>query len=69
MFNAGPRICLGKPLALMNMKLAMSILLTSNFQFEDKVGHSGEYLWTLVKSMKNGFEVNITKKDLQQSSQ
>lgn len=60
-FNAGPRMCIGKPLALMNMKLAMSILLTSNFKFEDKAGHTGEYSWALVESMKGGFEVNVTK--------
>ena len=59
-FHAGPRTCLGKPLALMNMKLAMSILLTSKFKITDRVGHSGDYLWTLMESMKDGFEVNIT---------
>ncbi|KAL9185567.1 hypothetical protein ACHAXT_003344 [Thalassiosira profunda] len=61
-FNAGPRMCLGKPLALMNMKLGMAILLTSKFQFEDHIGHSGEYLWTLVESMKGGFRVNVRRK-------
>ena len=60
-FNAGPRACLGKPLALMNMKLAMAILLTSEFKIVDRIGHSGEYLWTLVESMKDGFEVNVSK--------
>lgn len=54
MFNAAQRICLGRPLALMNMKLAMSILLSSKFDLTDKRGHSGEYLWTLVQSMKDG---------------
>ena len=58
-FHAGPRMCLGKPLALMNMKLAMSMMLTSEFKIVDRIGHSGEYLWTLVESMKDGFEVNI----------
>lgn len=63
-FNAGPRMCLGKPLALMNMKLAMAILLTSEFEIVDRIGHSGEYLWTLVESMKDGFEVNVSKASL-----
>lgn len=58
-FHAGPRTCLGKPLALMNMKLAMSIMLTSEFKIMDRIGHTGEYLWTLVESMKDGFEVQI----------
>ncbi len=58
-FNAGPRMCLGKPLALMNMKLTMSILLTSKFKIVDRMGHSGEYTWSLVEAMKDGFEVNV----------
>lgn len=61
-FNAGPRMCLGKPLALMNMKLAMSILLTSQFRFKDEMGHGGEYKWTLVEAMKGGFPLNISRK-------
>lgn len=61
-FHAGPRMCLGRPLALMNMKLAMSILVTS-FKFHDQSMHSGEYTWTLVESMKGGFEVRVEKKN------
>lgn len=61
-FNAGPRTCLGRPLALMDMKLVMSILLTSDFEFIDHKGHTGEYLWTLVESIKGGFEVAVTKR-------
>lgn len=61
-FNAGPRLCLGRPLALMNMKLAMSMLLTSGFTFEDRAGHSGEYFVTLVQCMKGGFPIYVTKR-------
>jgi cytochrome P450 len=61
MFNAGPRMCLGRPLALMNMKLAMSILLPL-FDFVDINGHSGEYQWNLVEAMKGGFEVQVSEK-------
>lgn len=61
-FNAGPRTCLGRPLATMNMKLVMSILLTSDFEIIDEIGHNGRYLWTLVESMKGGFEVTISRK-------
>jgi len=61
MFNAGPRMCLGRSLALMNMKLAMSILLPL-FEFQDKLGHDGEYKWTLVESMKGGFPVHVTER-------
>jgi cytochrome P450 len=61
MFNAGPRMCLGRPLALMNMKLAMSILLPL-FDFVDVIGHSGEYKWNLVEAMKEGFEIQVSEK-------
>ena len=61
-FNAGPRTCLGRPLAIMNMKLVMSILLTSDFEIIDEIGHNGRYLWTLVESMEGGFEVTIRRK-------
>jgi hypothetical protein len=47
----------------MNMKLVMSILLTSDFEIIDEIGHNGRYLWTLVESMKGGFEVTIRKKN------
>ena len=60
-FSAGPRMCLGRPMAIMNMKLAMSVLLTSGFNFEDRNGHSGLYKWSLVQSMKDGFPVVITR--------
>jgi len=61
-FNAGPRLCLGKPLALMNMKLAMAVLLPK-FKFEDEVGHSGDYEWSLVQKMKDGFVVSVNCRD------
>lgn len=60
MFNAGPRMCLGRSLALMNMKLTMAILLTSNLQFDDNDVHSGDYTWSLVQSMKDGFPVHVS---------
>jgi len=59
-FSAGPRMCLGRPLALMNMKLAMAILLTSGFKFEDQNGHDGSYTWSLVQKMKGGFPIHIS---------
>jgi cytochrome P450 len=59
-FNAGPRMCLGKPLALMNIKLTMAILLTSGLQLDDKEGHSGDYLWNVVQSMKGGFPIHVS---------
>mmetsp|Transcript_7591 Transcript_7591/g.19199 ORF Transcript_7591/g.19199 Transcript_7591/m.19199 type:complete len:529 (-) Transcript_7591:135-1721(-) len=61
MFNAGPRMCLGRPLALMNMKLAMSMLLPL-FDFQDEEGHAGDYQWTLVQSIKDGFPVQVSRR-------
>ena len=60
-FNAGPRTCLGKPLALSTMKLTLAYLLPK-FDFEDSLGHSGEYKWTMVRSMKDGFQVGVSVK-------
>ena len=60
MFNAGPRMCLGRPLALMNMKLAMAMLVPL-FDFQDTQGHSGNYQWTLVQKMDGGFPVDVTR--------
>jgi cytochrome P450 len=59
LFWGGPRACLGRPLALMEMKLAMCILLTSGLTFDDKLGHSGEMFWRLTTSMIDGFQIRI----------
>ena len=61
-FNAGPRTCLGKPLALMNMKMALAILLPK-FTFQDVAGHSGDYEVSLVLRMKNGFPVRVSNRN------
>lgn len=60
-FNAGYRLCLGKPMAIMNMKLTLAHLLP-RFQFVDANHHTGEYKWTLVRSMKGGFPVQVTRR-------
>ena len=62
MFNAGPRMCLGKPLALMSMKLVMARLLP-NYNFEDVNHHSGEFDWNMVQKMKGGFVVDVTRRE------
>jgi fatty acid omega-hydroxylase len=61
-FNAGPRICLGKPLALMNMKMVLAVLLP-NFNFQDFKGHTGEYDLSAVLRMKNGFSVRVSRRE------
>ena len=60
-FNAGPRTCLGKPLALSTMKLTLAYLLPK-FDFEDSLKHSGRFKWTMVRSMKDGFQVGVSAK-------
>lgn len=61
-FNAGPRVCLGKPLALMNMKMVLAVLLPK-FSIQDFEGHSGEYDLSLVLRMKNGFPVRLSQRE------
>lgn len=57
-FNAGPRTCPGKPLALLEVKLALAFLL-ERFDFQDANGHDGSYKWNLVMAMENGFHVKV----------
>jgi len=58
-FGAGPRQCPGRSLGLMEIKMALSFLV-SKFDFVDEIGHSGDYVWTLVMSMKDGFPVRVS---------
>jgi len=54
-------MCLGKPLALMTMKLVMAHLLP-RFQFTDVLGHSGELDWFMVQKMRDGFVVEVSER-------
>jgi len=60
-FNAGPRSCIGEPLAVMTMKMSLAFLL-QKFTFQDVAGHSGEYGLYFLLEMKNGFPVRVSKK-------
>jgi hypothetical protein len=57
-FNAGPRMCLGKPLALLEIKLVTGLLL-QNFDFELASEHKGGYTSTLVLPMDPGLLVKL----------
>lgn len=63
-FNAGPRTCLGKPLALQTIKLALAYLLP-RFCFDDRIGHDGECRTAFVRTMKGGFPVDVSERKIE----
>ena len=58
-FNAGPRLCMGKPLALMETKLVTAMLL-HHFEFALAEPHAGGYVSTVVLPMSPGLMVRLT---------
>lgn len=64
-FNAGPRICLGKDLAYLQMKsVAAAILL--RYRLVVAAGHKVEQKMSLTLFMKYGLMVNVHTRDLTQ---
>ncbi|KAJ1403524.1 Cytochrome P450 [Sesbania bispinosa] len=62
-FNAGPRICLGKDLAYLQMKsIAAAVLLRHRLVMVP--GHQVEQKMSLTLFMKNGLRVNVHNRDL-----
>lgn len=62
-FNAGPRICLGKPLAYLEVKLFIVKLLDA-FEFEQpEPTHDGSYLNTLVFPVAGGLPMKVTPRE------
>ncbi|KAL5983278.1 hypothetical protein ACLOJK_017362 [Asimina triloba] len=62
-FNAGPRTCLGKDLAYLQMKtIASSILLRHGLELA--AGHRVEQKMSLTLFMKNGLRVRVKRRDL-----
>nr|QNS29971.1 cytochrome P450 [Nothapodytes nimmoniana] len=60
-FNAGPRTCLGKEVAFIQMKaVAVSILL--NYTVEIVEGHSVSPNVSIILYMKHGLKVRVTKR-------
>ncbi|XP_074588363.1 cytochrome P450 86A22-like [Curcuma longa] len=62
-FNAGPRICLGKDLAYLQMKsVAASVLLRHRLKVA--AGHRVEQKMSLTLFMKDGLRMNVFDRDL-----
>lgn len=63
-FNAGPRICLGKDLAYLQMKsVAAAVLLRHRLTVVP--GHKVEQKMSLTLFMKNGLKVNVHTRELE----
>jgi cytochrome P450 len=59
MFNAGPRLCLGRPLAILEGQLGIATLL-SKYKFKLTEDNDGKYLNSLVSPLKKGVNVTAT---------
>uniref|UniRef100_A0A7S2VVL8 Cytochrome P450 n=1 Tax=Triparma pacifica TaxID=91992 RepID=A0A7S2VVL8_9STRA len=59
-FNAGYRLCLGKDLAMLEIKLVLAMVLP-RYKFEIVNGHKGGYTSTLVLPMEPGLVMRVTK--------
>ncbi|EOA34702.1 hypothetical protein CARUB_v10022270mg [Capsella rubella] len=60
-FNAGPRFCLGKHLALLQMKI-VALEIIRNYDFKVVEGHKIEPVPSIVLRMKHGLKVTVSKK-------
>ncbi|KAL6350698.1 hypothetical protein AAG906_028155 [Vitis piasezkii] len=60
-FQAGPRICLGKDSAYLQMKMAMA-LLCRFFKFNLVQGHIVKYRMMTILSMANGLKVTVSRR-------
>jgi cytochrome P450 len=61
-FNAGPRTCLGKEMAFVQMKTAAAAVLW-NFAVELVPGHVVEPKLSIILHMKNGLAVRVKRRD------
>ncbi|XP_062216825.1 noroxomaritidine synthase-like [Phragmites australis] len=61
-FNAGPRTCLGKEMAFVQMKTAAAAVLW-NFAVEVVPGHVVEPKLSIILHMKNGLAVRVRRRD------
>ncbi|PKA62751.1 Cytochrome P450 86A2 [Apostasia shenzhenica] len=62
-FNAGPRVCLGKDLAYLQMKSIVAAILL-RYRLAVVPGHRVEQKMSLTLFMKNGLRVHVRRRDL-----
>ncbi|XP_054823346.1 cytochrome P450 704B1 [Prosopis cineraria] len=60
-FQAGPRICLGKDSAYLQMRMALAILCRF-YRFQLVAGHSVKYRMMTILSMANGLKLTIHRR-------
>ncbi|KAL2941807.1 Alkane hydroxylase MAH1 [Bienertia sinuspersici] len=59
-FSARPRLCLGKTMAFIQMKLVASIII-QNYHIEPIEEHRNVYDLSMILHMKNGFKVKVRR--------
>ncbi|KAJ0977876.1 hypothetical protein J5N97_013350 [Dioscorea zingiberensis] len=62
-FNCGPRTCLGKDMALTQLKAAAAAII-SNFHVEVLKGHVARPKLSIILHMKDGLMVRVTKRSI-----
>ncbi|WZZ82821.1 hypothetical protein YC2023_103393 [Brassica napus] len=60
-FNAGPRTCLGKEVAMTQMK-TVAVKVIQNYEIEIVEGHKIEPVPSIILHMKQGLKVMVTKR-------
>ena len=62
-FNGGPRLCLGRPLAYLEMQLVLGAVL-SRYELAEAPGcaHTDEYINSIVAPMKKGLTVTVKRR-------
>jgi cytochrome P450 len=63
-FNAGPRLCLGRPLAYLEMIMMVAIIF-GRYDLTEAQEHTEEVTQGLVAPMKHGLKVVLTRRSLQ----
>ncbi|VAH85012.1 unnamed protein product [Triticum turgidum subsp. durum] len=65
-FNAGPRTCLGKDMAFVQLK-TVAAAVVRNFEVEAMPGHVVEPKISIILHMKNGFKARIKRRQVMNS--